>query len=175
MSNLGSDFPTTGIVKGRTVAINKDGTDQKLLLQVAITDDKDIQTVELMTQSGEDTNPPNEARVLITQVGESYLIGICTDDLIVPSMGPGEKKIYSVASGSIQAFINFLTTGVLELNGNTDFAVAFNNLKTEFEELQSAYNAHTHTVDGNPGTTGTTNTISTADIDNAKVDTVKLP
>jgi phage gp45-like len=176
--NLGSqkDVMVTGIVTGREVKKNKDGRVEKLLLQVQITEPDDIQTVEFMNQAGSDINPPDGARVLITQNGDSYKIAICSDDNIVPSMNAGEQKIYSTNAGSIAAFINLLSTGNIELNGNANTAVAFAALATAFNQLKSDFNSHIHTgVTTGGGTSGTPQTPTAADIAPAEVTEVKLP
>jgi hypothetical protein len=73
--------------------------------------------------------------------------------------------------------VNWLATGILELNGNADFAVRYNALETAFNQLQADFDAHTHLYSPGPGTpTQTAATVaSTADITPAKVDEVKLP
>ena len=82
------------------------------------------------------------------------------------------------------AFINILNSGIIEINGNTDFAVRFNALETGFNllrtELNTALtilNAHVHTLAG-AGTTdpmATPTVLATAEISAAKVNEVKLP
>lgn len=161
-----------GRVTGREIKTNMDGQTAKLLLQVELTDPEDIQTIELVRQAGEDTNPPDDSRVIVLDVG-SFKVAVASDDGIVPTMGEGEKKIYSTSSGAIQAFINFLASGVIEINGSADFAVRFDALKTEIDQLVSDYNSHTHVETG--GTTATPLPQSTVDITPAKVTTVKLP
>lgn len=75
----------------------------------------------------------------------------------------------------------------VEVNGNADFAVAYNDLKAAFDQLKSdfdnfvnlKYNLHVHPgVVAGPASTGVTPLVgasSTADMSGAKVDTVKLP
>lgn len=164
----------SGRVTGREIKTNMDGQTAKMMLQVEITDPEDIQTIELMRQAGEDTNPPNDSRVIILSVG-SYRIAVASDDGIVPTMSPGEKKLYSTSAGSIVAFMNLLSTGVIEINGSVDFAVGFNDLKTAFDQLKSDHDTHQHTEFDVGGLTSVPVSPSTADIDPAKVATVKLP
>ena len=171
----------TGIVRGREIKKNRDGSTAKMLLQVEITNPQDIQTVELMRQAGEDTNPPDGSRVLILEVGPSWKIAVASDDNIVPTMAAGEKRIYSTSGGSVVADIKLLADGTIEVNGNSDFAVAFNDLKTGFDQLKSDFNAHTHLAAataqsiaaGDPPSVPVS--LSSASIDASKVDTVKLP
>ncbi len=165
-----------GKVTGSEAKTNRDGKTNKLMLQVEITDPDDIQTVELMTQAGEDTNPPNDSKVLILSVGDAYKIGVAVDDGIVPSMEQCEKKLYISDVGTIKAFINLLSDGNIELNGNGESAVRFAALEFAFNNLLSDFNNHVH-----PGVTaGGTSTLITAtpsfaDISPAEVTKVRLP
>jgi len=66
----------------------------------------------------------------------------------------------------------------IELNGNADFAVAFNDLKTAFDSLKQTVNTHTHLYSPGPlpqVATATGLPQATADMAGAKVDDVKLP
>lgn len=174
----------TGIVTGREFKKNRDGENDRLLLQVQITDADDIHTVEYMSPSGEDSNPPDGAKVLIVDAGRAYKIAIAVDDNIQPSMQEGEKKLYSISDGDIAAFINFLQSGIVEINGNSDFAVryneleaGFNQLKSDFNSFVTTYNSHNHPTapDGPVSSPSATGSSSAADISAAKVDEVKLP
>lgn len=184
----------TGRVVGREIKKNRDGTKVSLLLQVEMSSPDDIQTVELISQDGEDTNPVDNSRVVIIPIGQAFKIAIAVDDNIPPdpTQVPGEKKIYSSDGGAIKAFIQWLKTGamiisgtvmqmlgstsieltapVIEINGNADFAVAFNDLKTQFDIFKADYNVHVHP----PGAVPPSPTTA-ADITPAKVSTVKLP
>lgn len=168
----------TGIVKGHEFKKNRDGTGDRLLLQVQMTDPLDVQTVELMAQAGVDVNPPEDSRIIILDMGPSYKIAVGADDGIVPTVEPGEKKIYSSAGGAIKAFIKWVKDGILHLNGDADNAVKFSPLETAFNQLQSDFDTHVHQyIPGvlSPIPTAAPTNPSTADIAPAKVDTVKLP
>lgn len=174
----------TGTVTGSEVKKNRDGAGNRRLLQVEISDPDDIQTVEMMSAAGEDVNPPVGNRVLIIDVGAAYKIAIAADDGIEPSMDEGEKKIYSIDGGSISAFINLLNTGILELNGNNDFAVRFNALQAAFDELVTDFNnlvtihdTHKHPTAaiGLPSLPDLTGTASSADVSGAKINEIKVP
>lgn len=189
-----------GRVTGREIVANRDGTKQSLMLQVEITDPEDIQTVELISQDGEDTNPVDNSRVVIIPIGQAYKIAIAVDDGIEPdsTQVPGEKKIYSSDGGVIKAFIQWLKTGamiisgtllqilgstkieitapVIEINGNADFAVRYTALETAFQAFQTEYDLHVHSgVLAGPANSGVPTVPSAADITPAKVATVKLP
>lgn len=173
----------SGVITGSEIGINMDGDFPARKLQVQVTDPDDIQTVELMLASGEDSNPPDGSSVVFATLGTAWNIGVAVSDGVIPSMQKGEKKIYSVSDGVIKAFINFLASGELDLNGNADYAVRYNALKTAFDQLKSdfnalvaKYNAHFHPVSGsNTTVTAAVGTASSADMSPSKVDSVRLP
>ena len=121
--------------------------------------------------------------VLEESMGKTVAIGVYPD----PQAESGEVRIYSRDDdGVLQAYSLHKKNGILELNGNTDFAVAFNDLKSGFDSLKSdfntfvttIYNLHTHISAGPGNPTAVpipTGSISTASIDASKVDTVVLP
>jgi len=160
-----------GTVTGRELLQNRDGDRSVLMLQVQITDERDIQSVQLVTLSGDDSNPPDGSQVYIIDFGPAFKVAVAVDDLIEPSATPGEKKIYSTSGGSIQAFINLLTSGIIELNGNNDNAVRFNALDTQLQLFITALNAVLATKADGSGTAGSL----ALDISTAKVDEVELP
>lgn len=162
-----------GTVTGFKIGKNRNGTKDVLLLQVRITEDDDIQTVEYMSAAGDDSVPPIGSRVTVLQAGSAWKIAIASQDGIAPSMGEGERKIYSSDGTTIAAFINWLADGTLEINGNADFAVRFNALETGFNQLKTDYNAHTHPT-APAGPVSVPSIISTASISGAKVDEVKI-
>ena len=175
-----------GIVTGRELKKNRDSGNDRLLLQVQITDADDIHTVEYMSPPGEDSNPPDGAKVLIVDIGRAYKVAIAVDDNVSPSMAEGEKKLYSISDGAIASFINFLSSGIVEINGNNDFAVRFNEMQAAFDEFRDDFNqlvtdytGHKHggvqTGGGVTAVSDTPGTESTADISAAKVEEVKLP
>lgn len=166
----------SGKVTGREIKPNQDGTANKLLLQVEVTDPDDVRTIEAVTQAGDDTNPPNGARVVILSITDNYQVAIGADDGIEPTMDAGEKKLYSVSSGAIAAYINLLANGDIELNGNANTAVAFAALASGFNQLVTDFNTHVHSgvTSGGASTLIPTST-SSADISAAEVTEVKLP
>lgn len=121
--------------------------------------------------------------VLDESMGKTVAIGVYPD----PQAESGEVRIYSRDNdGVLQAYSLHKKDGVLELNGNTDFAVAFDDLKFGFDTLKSdfntfittIYNLHTHISAGPGNPTAVpipTGSSSTASIDASKVDTVVLP
>jgi hypothetical protein len=162
----------TGKVTGQEIKANRDGGVDVRLLQVNLNTDQrpDIHTVQYFPMSGDDSPPQNDDTVLVMSIGQSFKVAIAVQDSVVPSMLTGEKKSYSRdSSGDIAAFINFLTGGDLELNGNAYTAVRFAVLETQFNELRDAYNGHTH-----PPGTAVNSPNSAADLSGAESPTVKL-
>ncbi len=121
--------------------------------------------------------------VLDESMGKTVSIGVYPD----PQAESGEVRIYSRDDdGVLQAYSLHKKDGVLELNGNTDFAVAFDDLKSGFDTLKSDFNTfvttifnlHVHatvTSLGTPTVPVPIGSSSTASIDASKVDTVVLP
>jgi hypothetical protein len=87
-------------------------------------------------------------------------------------------------------YISLLSNGIVHIQGDTDFAVAYTDLKSAFDTLKTdlnalvtAYNAHVHITtatvsSGSPGVlsaTVSTGTASAADMAAAKLDTIKVP
>lgn len=113
--------------------------------------------------------------------GKGVQIGVYPD----PQAESGEVRFYSRDdNGAQQAFLWIKKTGIVEINGADDFAVAFDDLKSGFDTLKSdfnthvttIYNLHTHVETG--ATTATplpVGSTSAASIDASKVPTIKLP
>lgn len=159
-----------GTVTGHRVGKNLDGDKDVVLLQVQITEDEDTQTVELFSATGDDYIPPVGSDVIIGQIREDWKIGIATKDNIVSTMQAGERKIYSQSGDIIKAFINLLTTGIIELNGNADFAVRFNALDTAIQTFIGLLNtAFAAKLDGSGSSPALTLDISAAKVDEVKV------
>lgn len=166
-----------GTVTNNETRKNRDSEESQRLLSCEIEADS-VQTVELSNVSGEDTNPLNGDTVLVININDAYKLGILIDDGIAPdgSINKGEKLLYSRdSSGAVMAKVALKNDGQIILNDGADFAVAFEKLKIEFEELKNKFNAHVHTgVTSGPSSTGTTPQQSVANIDNVKVEKVRL-
>ena len=167
-----------GTVTGQEIK-PKRGTDidvRMLQVELGTSAQSDPQSVEYIPLSGDDNPPMKDDKVLVLSIGPAFKIGIGIRDAIVTAMNAGERKLYSRDSGgAVAAFMNLLDTGIMELNGNADFAVRFTNLESMVTSLNSKYDAHTH-PDPVSGSTGTpSNAPLGLDISGAKVDEVKLP
>lgn len=137
---------------------------------------------ELFAPAGDDSPPlPGDMGFFAdnSQTGGRSCLG-AIDQVNEPLAAPGERRLYARdANGAPVVVIWLKADGTLELNGDADNAVRFSELKTAFDQLQSDFNLHTHSVPGvfagAFSATATAPTDSTADIDPAKVDEVKLP
>lgn len=132
----------------------------------------DIQTAEEYGPHGFDSNPVKNMIALYAetgQKGETVIIGYLVKSKLAEA---GEARMFSTdADGALKTFIWLKADGTMQLGGTDDFAVSFNNLKTEFNELQSKWNAFAAAyVPGSPALQGTPPTAgqSSANIDNAK-------
>lgn len=102
---------------------------------------------------------------------------------------PGETRTYSTdANGTVKAYMWHKGDGTTHINGDADYAVLFNKLKEEFDELQDVVNDMvsewnsfcTNYIPGSPSVAGAPLTLSTATvapsmavIDNAKNERIK--
>jgi phage gp45-like len=165
-------YNMTGIIRGYEIKKNRDSSQNVLMLQCEISGTGDNQSVEYMSHAGDDHIPPIGSIVTILSAGKSWKIAIASNDKINfnSNLSEGEKEIYSSAAGIKEAIITLLNTGNIEINGNSDFAVAFNDLKAGFDQLKSDFNTHVHASNGVPPTI-----LSTASIDGSKVSNVLLP
>jgi hypothetical protein len=128
----------------------------------------------LYGSAGDDSPPLPEDRVLIIEKTGSGSYAVCGTLSVSQGANPGEKILYSRDSnGTVKSTIKLLSTGIIELNGNADFAVAFNDLKAGFDQLKLDYNTHVHVETG--ASTLVPTVLSAASIDTAKVSGVKLP
>jgi hypothetical protein len=159
-----------GIIRGHSIAKNKDGDKNRILLQVEMLED-DIRTVELMPGSGEDYNPAIGSRVFVADAEESSQIGIETTDNLEPETDLGEKEIYSTDNPVTKklARLKLNSAGEIELNGNADNIVRWSELNTALQTLVTAINAFFETKKDDPGSAGAL----TLDLSLAKVDEVK--
>ena len=76
-------MPQIGVITGRKFDKPINGAATRIILQVEITADADIRTVDLLSQAGEDTNPANGCRVNVIDITDSYSI-VCTFEDNIP-------------------------------------------------------------------------------------------
>lgn len=149
----------------------------------------DVQERPISGPFGFDFVPPKNTIAVYAKTmdeGKPVIIGFIHKHAL-STLDSGESRMFSLDSNNdIAAFINAKKTGILELNGNSDFLVRYNELKQGFDELRSDfnslildYNGHTH-GGVSPGG-GTTAPIvvplsqSSASIVTSKVNSIKCP
>lgn len=153
-------------------------------------------TVEHFSDSGDDAHPlPDDYLFVVEAPGTGRWVAVGYIDTVNdPKATPGEKRMYSrnidgqpvteiwlKSDGTIAIYGD----GDIELNGNTDFAVRFNELEsyvstlsTELESMVTVFNGHTQPVSGSPPVAAVPSTPMvnpTASVSAAKVDNVRLP
>lgn len=153
-------------------------------------------TVQNMCFPGIEFKPAKGEKLVIVPINgsDSYMVAIAgTNEKIAPDCEAGERRIFSVNDDGteLKAFAKFKNNGIIELNGNDNSAVLFNELKTAFDTQKSAYddlvskfNAHIHITTATIGLSpvGVISAVtvleqgspSTADIDPSKSENVLL-
>ena len=170
-----------GTITGQEIKTNRDGSIAVRLLQVQISNESDVQTVQYMNPAGEDSAPINGDLVQIFSIGPAFKFAVAVEDQNnVASVANGGKRLFSrdPDTGAVKAFIDWLVGGVLNLNGSSRSAVGYEDLVTEFNDLKSAFNGHNHIYvpgSGTPTTTAAAVPQSAADITTTEVSTVKFP
>lgn len=177
----------TGKVLDSEVGPNRDGDTDVRTLTVELADGDDIQTVEYYDCGGRDYLPPDGAEVVIVDISPSYRVAVAVDDRQDSTVAKGEQELYSldVAGTAKAATIKLTNDAIIEMNGDTDFAVRYSELESAFNQLKQdlnafilVYNTHTHVAPVGGGATGVpsaTGTDSAADITGAKVEEIKVP
>lgn len=180
---------TIGVIKVLKTSLDNFGRRiVQALFMGGITNGKgDVRTPLQVAPFGIDSNPTKDKRglyVTTQTIGKYYTFGYLNTDQMAE---PGETRIFSTStSGQLQAYVWLKSAGnILELNGDDNWAVKFNELKTEFNSLKqtvntnaSVFNAHTHILALSAGTgtaapSVTQEQSSTANIDNAKNTKIK--
>ena len=162
-----------GTITNQELKKNRDGSIAVRLLQVQVSNESDIQTVQYMSAPGEDSAPINGDKVQILSIGPAFKFAVATEDQNNAAAVPaGGKRLFSrdADTGAVKAFIAFLTGGDLQLNGAAYSAVRFGELQTAFDQLKADFDAHL----GHFSPTNGPPTASTADITPAESATVKM-
>jgi hypothetical protein len=181
----------TGVVFNSVIEKNLDGENPVIQSQVSGLNDH---TIENMCFPGIEFNPAKGEKLVFIPIdgSDSFMVAIGgTNDKIAPDTLKGERRIFSVSveGDELKAYAKFKNDGIIELNGNDNFAVMFNELKTAFDQLQSdhdalvnLHNAHIHITTATVGLspvglispTTSLGTPSTADISPSKSENVLL-
>jgi len=150
---------------------------------------QDIQTSIQAAPFGSDANPPANMRAIYSKTGvngDTFIVGFINKDLVAEV---GENRLFSTDEDGNLAFeARIRNDGTFEIGGSVDNLIRFNKLKSAFDELKTdfnnlvtAYNAHTHITTATVGTgppgiiapTTSTGTPSTADMADSKIDELK--
>lgn len=163
-----------GKVTNLQIKKNKDGKQDVLMLQLQITESRDVQAIQL-EQSGFEIVPEIGDLIVIYKVNDSFKLGSIYQNGIVPdpSLKQGETKIYAKQNGSVKSFIRCRVNGEIELNGDTDWACRFSALEAMVSDLNSKFSSHIH-PSGTPNTGAPTQALD-LDPSGIKVLTVRLP
>lgn len=110
-----------GRVTGREMRLNRDGDHPVMMLQVVMTDARDVRAVELVTQHGQKSSPPNGSKVAVASIGRSWKVALGCDDKLLPNVNPGESRYYSTdeSGGAIVAQIYFKNDGTMVVDADT--------------------------------------------------------
>lgn len=145
----------------------------------------DVQTALECGHYGIDSNPIKDMVAVYAPTEEKGKVAIIGYINKNQKALPGEFRMFSTdANGTEKFYVWLKNDETIEIGGDSNFAVKFNELKTEFNALKTdynnhinEYNLHTHLgVTVGSGATGittpSTNT-NTSNIDNAKNDKIK--
>jgi len=157
----------------------------KLIIKVLGLGSSDVQTVFNVLPFGIDSNPNKNIRGIWAKTDnleDRILLGILFER---PVTAQGETRIYSEnTSGSESTYIHLKNNGVIEMGGNNNNLVKYNELKTAFDKLKddlndhiNKYNTHVHAgvLSGAASTAVTTalSTASTANMSTSKSNILK--
>lgn len=180
-----------GEIKSVEIGNDLDAEKKKYICDVEFEDSDDVRSVQIINMSGVNCRPREGQKILVINLGGGFELGIATDDGIDADLEDGEFEIYSIdGDGNKSAKVKLKPNQEIVLNDGEDYAVMFNKLKAEFNKLNdkfndlvTAYNSHIHTTTATVGATGVAGTIaptsssaeqSTADIDQTKVEKIRL-
>lgn len=133
---------------------------------------------------GIDSNPIKDMVAVYApsaEKGKAVIIGYINKN---QKAAVGELRLFSTDADGVEKFYVWLKNDeTIEIGGTTNFAVKFNELKTEFNKLKQDHNnflveykTHVHTggtIMGSTGPTTSTQTPNTSNIENAKNDKIK--
>ena len=168
-----------GTVISSIVSVNRDGETPVRLVTCTVSGPTDVRTIQLLAPFG-DANPIPGSKLLILPAESAWEFGIMAEDVLASAaVLVGDKVLAANTVAGITAYIAArAATGFIELNGTTDTAVAFTQMKAAFDTLKgeltalvTAFNAHKHTGSGGTDTPGVP---PFADMTSANVSTVKV-
>ena len=148
----------------------------------------DVQECRQVAPYGSDSNPVKDMVAIYAPTGEdgkNVILGYVNKDQIADV---GENRQFSTdENGDLSFYLHLKNDGTAEFGGNTRTMVryqelesAFNQLKSDFNTLVTAYNSHTHpyvglapAAPGNTTPTTSSGSTSSADISGAEITEIK--
>jgi len=116
-----------GRLTGREDGKNRDGDKTVRLLQIEVSSDQDIQTVELIDTFGSESNPPNDSKVFHLGVGSAYQVAVSvvgsTPLQLVDEKGA--SQVYSTDENMAEriATITLGNDGTITLTNSSDVSI----------------------------------------------------
>ena len=145
---------------------------KNLIVKILRLGASDVQTSKQISPYGIDSNPVKDMIAIQAETsikGENVIIGYIGKQHITKQ---GELRLYSTdENGVLKSTVYLKNDETLELMGNSNFAVKFNELQIAFDELKLKFNTHIHPATA--GTTSPTVSQSTANISAAKNEKIK--
>lgn len=162
---------------GRAILTAIDNSTKTATIQVTGLKGETITGIEYFSPYGFEGMPTEGQAVIVFINGnrdQGIALNLHNRDERPTDLDDDEVEMWSKFDNYVKCNKN----GEIEINGKDDYAVAFNDLKTEFNKLKDDYNAHQHSYNPGPGAAAlcaVTASQNTSNIDLAKVDKVKLP
>mgnify|MGYP003677839819 CR=1 FL=1 len=150
---------------------------KRMVVKILRLGNQDVQTSFQVSPFGFDSNPIKDMVAIQSETsikGETVVIGYIGKEHVTKV---GETRLYSTdANGVLKSTVLLTDTGALELLGNDNYAVRYNELETAFNQLKSDFNNFANAyVAGGPTVVGLPVIVvpSTADIAPAKNEDIK--
>jgi hypothetical protein len=145
---------------------------KNLVVKILRLGNADVQTSKQIAPFGLDSNPIAGMVAIQGETsikGENVIIGYIGKEHITEA---GETRLYSTdENGVLKSTVYLKKDDTLELMGDSNFAVKFNELEIVVNEIQSKLNTHIHPLSS--GTSSATATPSTSNISSAKNTKIK--
>lgn len=128
------------ITLGKIISTELDNIKRRLV-KIQLFGKSDIQTPKEGMPFGLDSNPTKDMIALYAESkekGKAYIIGYLVKN---QKAEVGETRLFATdAQGNEQGYAWLKKDGTLELLGNTNFAVKYNELKIELDALKKSHN-----------------------------------
>jgi len=117
------------------------------LLQTLLSSSDDVQTVQLITQAGDDLNPPIGSLLAVVPFGRSWKVALGSYDGITPETMPGEREIYSSVDGIKKAKIRCTRAGKIAMQNDSESLYAIlSDLISVIDGIKTELASHKHTI-----------------------------